>query len=64
MDDEQLSFPTLDEPTQRSEGSYYLPLPEWNRAVAMAQWMSDIDTVSPLRRRMASYLQATGRASS
>lgn len=44
--------------------SYALPLPEWNRAVALAQWMSDLDTKSPLRRRMASYLKESGRGSS
>ena len=53
-------FPILDEPTQRSAGSYYLPLPEWNRAVALAQWLADEDAISPLKRRIASYEREGG----
>ena len=64
MDDREPGFSSLDEPTQPISDSYALPLPEWNRAVALAQWMSDLDTKSPLRRRMASYLKEQGRASS
>lgn len=55
-------FSAFDEPTEPSKDSYALPLEDWNRAVDMAQWMSNLDTVSPLRRRMKTFLEAGGQA--
>ena len=54
-------FSAFDEPTERSNDSYALPLDQWNRAVDAAQWMSNLDTVSPLRRRMKTFLEAGGQ---
>lgn len=54
MDDEP-QFATLDELTELRQ-SYYLPPEQWDRMVAFAQHIAERDAISPLKRRMRTFL--------
>ena len=57
-------FPVLDEPMPRegARDSYALPPQEWDRMAAFANFLAEKDAISPLKRRMRTYLEAANRA--
>ena len=56
-------FSSHDEPTEPLEKpTYALPLPEWNQMVDLANHLGQREAEMPLRRRMATFLQASNRA--
>jgi hypothetical protein len=58
------NFPVLDSPQPRSgHASYALPPKEWDRMAAFANFLAEKDAISPLKRRMRTYLEAANRAS-
>ena len=58
-------FPILDEPIPPggARDSYALPPQEWDRMAAFANFLAEKDAISPLKRRMRTYLEAANRAS-
>lgn len=58
------SFPILDEPMSAdgAKDSYALPPQVWDQTVLMANHLAERDAISPLKRRMRTFLEAANRA--
>ena len=61
---DEIPIPILDEPTDRKaeRDSYALPPEQWDRAVAFANFLAEKDAISPLKRRMRTFLEVANKA--
>ena len=59
-DPREPQFPIFDEPmASPAVPSYWLPLDQWNRMVALANHLAKREAEMPLRRRLSSWLAET-----
>jgi hypothetical protein len=59
---DDLQFSIFDEPTEGRQ-SYALPPQEWDRMALLANHLAERDAISPLKRRMRTFLGEANRAS-
>jgi hypothetical protein len=56
-------MPSANSSTSSVPSTYELPPQEWDRMAALANHLAERDAISPLKRRMTTFLEEANRAS-